>query len=104
MKLPNGNQAIIPMSKLTNVNQLTHLDTIANLHPISRDRLTLVEPRYQMLESLPVGQVGTVSEIHDRENPQYLVEFADSRSWESAVAILNPDEILVLHYELSLVG
>ncbi|WP_293271722.1 hypothetical protein [Microcoleus sp. PH2017_02_FOX_O_A] len=32
---------------------------------------------------------------------QYLVEFADSQGIEYAMAILKPDEILVLQYELA---
>lgn len=36
---------------------LTVLDTIANLKPINRDRLTLVEPEYQFIHALPIGQI-----------------------------------------------
>ena len=81
---------------------LATLDTIANLIPIARDRLMLVEPEYQALQQLPVGQVGTILEIYPGEPPQYLVEFADRRGSEYAVAILHPHELLALHYELVL--
>ena len=83
---------------------LTTLDTIANLKPIARDRLTLVEPEYQLIQALPIGQVGTILEIYPGESPCYLVEFADQQGREYAMAVLQPDEILALHYELSLAG
>jgi Domain of unknown function (DUF4926) len=81
---------------------LTTLDTIANLKPIARDRLTLVEPEYQLIQALPIGQVGTILEIYPGESPLYLVEFADLQGREYAMAVLQSDEILALHYELSL--
>ncbi len=81
---------------------LTTLDTIANLKPIARDRLTLVEPEYQLIQALPIGQVGAILEIYPGESPRYLVEFADLQGREYAMAVLQPDEILALHYELSL--
>lgn len=81
---------------------LTNLDTIANLKPITRDRLTLVEPEYESIQSLPVGQVGTVVEVYSGDSSRYLVEFADLQGREYAMAVLQPEEILVLHYELSL--
>ncbi len=81
---------------------LTTLDTIANLIPIARDRLTLVEPEYQSIQQLPVGQVGTILEVYPGESPRYLVEFADLQGREYAMAVLQPTEVLVLHYELSL--
>jgi hypothetical protein len=81
---------------------LTTLDTIANLTPLTRDRLILVEPEYQSIQQLPVGQVGTILEIYPGESPRYLVEFADHRGYEYAMAILHPHELLALHYELTL--
>lgn len=86
------------------MEDLSVLDTIANLKPISRERLTLVEPEYESIEQLPVGQVGTVLEVYSGESPRYLVEFADLQGREYAVAVLEPDEVLALHYELSLVS
>jgi hypothetical protein len=84
------------------MTQLKALDTIANLKPIARDRLTLVEPEYQFIPALPIGQVGTILEIYSGESPRYLVEFADQQGCEYAMAVLQPDEVLVLHYELTL--
>lgn len=84
------------------MKNLAVLDTVANLKPISRERLTLVEPEYGSIEQLPVGQVGTVLEVYPGELPRYLVEFADLQGREYAVAVLEPDEVLALHYELSL--
>ncbi|MBE9111306.1 DUF4926 domain-containing protein [Nodosilinea sp. LEGE 07298] len=81
---------------------LTSLDTVANLKPIARDRLTLVESEYQSIQHLPVGQVGTVLEVYAGDQPSYLVEFADLEGREYAVAILKSDELLALHYELAL--
>ncbi len=77
------------------------LDTVAIVYPIAKERLTLVEPEYMSIESLPSGQVGTVVEVYEKEEEkQYLVEFADSQGREYAMAILKEDELLVLHYEL----
>lgn len=84
------------------MENLAVLDTIANLKPIARERLTLVEPEYESIEQLPVGQVGTILEVYAGELPRYLVEFADLQGREYAVAVLEPDEVLALHYELSL--
>jgi len=81
---------------------LITLDTIANLMPIARDRLTLVEPEYQAVQQLPAGQVGTILEIYPGKSPRYLVEFADLQGREYAIAVLQPHEILALHYELTL--
>jgi hypothetical protein len=81
---------------------LAPLDTIANIKPIPRDRLTLVEPEYQSIQQLPIGQVGTIVEIYPGESPRYLVEFADLQGREYAMAVLQPTEVLALHYELSL--
>lgn len=83
---------------------LSSLDTVANLKPIALDRLTLVEPAYQLIQQLPAGQVGTILEIYAGESPRYLVEFADLQGREYAMAVLQLDEVLALHYELSLVS
>ena len=84
--------------------KLNLLDTIANLNPIPMDRLTLVEPEYQSIQSLPVGQVGTIVEVYEENIPRFLVEFADSQGREYAMAVLQADEVLALHYELSRVS
>jgi hypothetical protein len=81
---------------------LMTLDTVANISPINRDRLILVEPQYQDIQALPPGQVGTILEIYPGSSLLYLVEFADLQGCEYAVAMLFSDEILALHYELSL--
>jgi hypothetical protein len=81
---------------------LTTLDTIANLKPIAGDRLTLVEPEYQLIQQLPSGQVGTILEVYPGESPRYLVKFADLQGREYAMAILQSNEVLALHYELTL--
>ncbi|MEG4392195.1 DUF4926 domain-containing protein [Microcoleus sp. BROC3] len=78
------------------------LDSIAILKPISNTRLALVEPEYASISSLPVGLVGTIVEVYDTgKECQYLVEFADSKGSEYAMAMLKADEILVLQYELA---
>ncbi|MCL1463344.1 DUF4926 domain-containing protein [Argonema galeatum] len=78
------------------------LDSVAILKPVSNTRLTLVEPEYASISSLPVGLVGTIVEVYETgKECQYLVEFADSQGIEYAMAILKADEILVLHYELA---
>ena len=77
------------------------LDVVAILTPISITRLTLLEPEYTCISSLPTGQVGTVVEVYETEKEhQYLVEFADRQGREYAMAILKEDELLVLQYEL----
>jgi hypothetical protein len=81
---------------------LTVLDTVATLKTIDRDRLTLVEDEYQSIQQLPIGQVGTILEIYPGEFPRYLVEFADLQGREYAMAVLQSNEILALHYELTL--
>ncbi len=83
---------------------LNLLDTIANLNPIPADRLTLVEPDYQSIQNLPIGQVGTIVEVYEGNVPRYLVEFADLRGCEYAMAVLHTDEVLALHYELSMMS
>ncbi|WP_341740206.1 DUF4926 domain-containing protein [Microcoleus sp. CAWBG640] len=78
------------------------LDSVAILKPISNTRLTLVEPEYESVSSLPVGLVGTIVEVYDTgKECQYLVEFCDSQGIEYAMAILKANEILVLQYELA---
>jgi hypothetical protein len=78
------------------------LDSVAILKPVSNTRLTLVEPEYESVSSLPEGLVGTIVEVYDAgKECQYLVEFADSQGMEYAMAILKADEILVLQYELA---
>ena len=79
-------------------------DTVALLNPICAQRLTLVEPEYTSINSLPVGLVGTVVEVYNSENEsKYLVECADNQGREYAMAILKADELIVLQYELTLV-
>ncbi|MGB7085237.1 MAG: DUF4926 domain-containing protein [Phormidesmis sp.] len=53
---------------------------------------------------MPIGQVGTVVEIYERNNPHHLVEFADLQGCEYVTAVLRTDEVLALHYELSVVS
>ena len=78
------------------------LDSVAILKPVSNTRLTLVEPEYESVSSLPEGLVGTIVEVYNTgKECQYLVEFADSQGIEYAKAILKADEILVLQYELA---
>ncbi|MGB3300042.1 MAG: DUF4926 domain-containing protein [Phormidesmis sp.] len=86
------------------MSALQSLDTVATIHPIPANRLTLVEPDYQSIQYLPVGQVGTIVEIYEDEIPHYLVEFADLRGREYAMAVLQANEILSLHYELSAIS
>ena len=83
------------------MSALKRLDVIANTTPIPIGRLTLVEPDYQHIQNLPAGQVGTIVEIYSAENPQYLVEFADSQGREYAMATLRADEVLAINFELS---
>lgn len=78
------------------------LDTVAIINPVPIERLTLVEPDYTSIQSLPSGQVGTVVEVYEEtEDCQYLVEFADTQGHEYAMATLKENELLVLHYELT---
>jgi hypothetical protein len=77
-------------------------DTVAIINPVSIERLTLVEPDYTSIQNLPPGQVGTVVEVYERaEDSQYLVEFSDTQGHEYVMATLREDELLVLHYELT---
>ncbi len=81
------------------------LDIVALLQPVPMTRLSLVEPEYESLSSLPKGQVGTVVETHYLdEKPYYLVEFSDHQGREYAIAHLTADELLVLHDELVSTG
>ena len=83
------------------MKELKLLDTVANLNSIPIERLTLVEPNYASIKSLPSGQVGTIVEVYDEaEECHYLIEFADTQGCEYAMATLRADELLVLHYEL----
>ncbi|MBE9140972.1 DUF4926 domain-containing protein [Nodosilinea sp. LEGE 07088] len=84
------------------MSPVTTLDTVANIKPIARDRLMLIEPEFDSIQQLPTGQVGTVLEIYEGENPGYLVEFADLDGREYAMAMLTLDELLPLRYELPL--
>lgn len=78
------------------------LDTVAILKPISLEELTLVELDKTCIQGLSSGQVGTIVEIYeDRQECQYLVEFADNQGREYAMATLRENELLVLHYELT---
>ena len=75
------------------------LDTVTNIKPIAKGRLTLVETDYK--SALPKGQVGTIVEVYDKAGKAYyLVEFANMQGHEYAMAILTADEILTLHDEL----
>ena len=84
------------------MNKLKLLDTIATLHPVSIQQLILVESDYSQIQNLPSGQVGTIVEVYEgTDDCQYLVEFADLQGCEYAMATLKADELLVLHYELT---
>jgi hypothetical protein len=80
---------------------LKSLDSVANINPIPADRLILVEFDYQTISYLPTGQVGTIVEIYEGDVPYYLIEFADLQGREYAMAVLQANEVLALHYELS---
>lgn len=83
-------------------NQPQLLDTVAILKTLPIGRSTLVEPDYSSINDLSSGLVGTIVEVYQQEqNNHYLVEFADSQGQEYAIAILKPDEFLVLQYELA---
>ena len=83
------------------MKKLKLLDTVATLYPVPIERLTLLEQDYTLIESLPSGQVGTIVEVYEEEEYHYLVEFADTQGCEYAMATLRADELLVLHYELT---
>ncbi len=77
-------------------------DTVAIINPVTNERLTLLESHYTSIQNLPSGQVGTVVEVYEgAEDYQYLVEFADTKGREYAMATLRENELLVLHYELT---
>ena len=83
------------------MTNILSLDTVAIINTIAKERLTLVEPEYESVKSLPSGQVGTVVEVYEREGEKYyLVEFSDKQGQEYAMAILKEHELLVLHYTL----
>lgn len=84
------------------MNKPKLLDPVANLKPIPIKQLTLVESGYTLIETLPTGQVGTIVEIYDEGEAHYLVEFADIQGQEYAMATLQADEVLVLHYNLAI--
>jgi hypothetical protein len=78
------------------------LDSVALLNPVSIERLTLLEQDYTSIKSLPSGQVGTIVEVYEQgEEYYYLVEFADTKGREYAMATLKADEFLLLQYELT---
>lgn len=84
------------------MKKLKLLDTIALLNPVSIERLTLLEPEYISIDSLPSGQVGTIVSVYEEaEEYHYLVEFADTQGCEYAMATLKADELLLLQYELT---
>ncbi|NJL91697.1 MAG: DUF4926 domain-containing protein [Coleofasciculaceae cyanobacterium SM2_1_6] len=85
------------------MKNLKLLDTIAILNSVPVDKLTMLEPEYRSISSLPRGQVGTIVEIYNNneEGSQYLVEFADNQGYEYAMAILKESEVLAIHYELT---
>ncbi len=47
------------------MNNILMLDTVTIINPIAMERLTLVDPEFMSIESLPSGQVGTVVEIYE---------------------------------------
>lgn len=83
------------------MSSINTLDSVANLNPIPVERLTLVDSSYGPIQKLPVGQVGTVLAVYEGEDPHYLVEFSDLQGREYAMAVLQPSEVLALHYNLS---
>jgi hypothetical protein len=84
------------------MNKFKLLDTVATLNPISVERLTLVEPDYTSIESLPTGLVGTIVEVYtEGQKNQYLVEFSDTEGREYAMAVLESEELLLLQYKLT---
>lgn len=76
------------------------LDTVAILSPLNLDRLIQVEPDTILNDGLPIGLVGTVVEIYT-ESKTYLIEFADTKGREYAMAILPADQLLIVHLELT---
>ena len=83
------------------MNQPKLLDTVALLKPVPAEQLILVEPEYASV-NLPVGLVGTIVEVYDREDGNYfLIEFADSEGCEYAMTTLQADSFLVLKHDLA---
>ena len=83
------------------MNQPKLLDTVALLKPVPAEQLILVEPEYASV-NLPVGLVGTIVEVYDREDGNhFLIEFADSDGCEYAMATLQADGFLVLKHDLA---
>ena len=81
------------------------LDTVALLNDVPVKRLTLIEPDYASIQALPSGLIGTVVQVYKQEQAfRYLVEFSDSEGCEYAMAILEPNELLVLNSELLIAG
>lgn len=58
------------------------LDTIALLVNVPTDHLSLVENENQLVSGLPVGLVGTIVHIHEKEPLKYLVEFSNAQGQE----------------------
>lgn len=84
------------------MNKLKLLDIVATLHSVPIEQLTLIDSDYSPIQNLPSGQVGTIVEVYEgTDGCQYLVEFADLQGCEYAMATLKADELLVLHYELT---
>lgn len=52
------------------MNKPKLLDTVTNLQPIPREKLTLLE---QDIAYLPKGQVGTIVEVYHREDKNYYL-------------------------------
>ena len=85
----------------TTMNQPKLLDTVALLKPVPAEQLILVEPEYASV-NLPVGLVGTIVEVYDREDGNhFLIEFSDSDGCEYAMATLQTDGFLVLKHDLA---
>jgi hypothetical protein len=83
------------------MNQPKLLDTVALLKPVPAEQLILVEPEYASV-NLPVGLVGTIVEVYDREDGNhFLIEFADSDGCEYAMVTLQTDDFLVLKHDLA---
>jgi Domain of unknown function (DUF4926) len=79
------------------------LDTIALLVNVPPTNLSLVEGKNLLESGLPIGLVGTIVYIHQREKEtsQYLVEFSNSQGQEEAMATLDGQQFVVLQYELA---
>jgi len=78
------------------------LDLVALLNSITIERLILIEKNANLIDKLPLGLVGTVVEVYnDDKQSKYLVEFANNKGQEYAMAILTAEELIVLQYELA---